>query len=77
MNQMINIKKVQFTSINRSKIYEMMDEKSKYYDPTFPKKVRIRKSVLAGQLRKSINGLKISWKIENKGSFAPLFFGFQ
>ncbi|MEG2569788.1 MAG: AlpA family phage regulatory protein, partial [Acinetobacter sp.] len=37
MNQIINIKEViQFTSISRAKIYEMINEKSKYYDPTFP-----------------------------------------
>ena len=42
MNQIINIKDViQFTSISRAKIYEMINVDSKYYDPTFPKKVKI------------------------------------
>ena len=45
MNQIINIKEViQFTSISRAKIYEMINEKSKYYDPTFPKPVRLSES---------------------------------
>ncbi|OTG63034.1 AlpA family transcriptional regulator [Acinetobacter sp. ANC 3903] len=42
MNQLINIKQVAlFTGVGRSTIYEMMDEDSPYYDPTFPKKVKI------------------------------------
>ncbi len=42
MNQLINIKQVvDFTGVSRSTIYEMMDEFSPYYDPTFPKKVTI------------------------------------
>lgn len=42
MNQLINIKQViEFTGVCRSTIYEMMDEDSPYYDPTFPKKVTI------------------------------------
>lgn len=42
MNQLINIKKViELTALSRSTIYEMMDENSPYYDPTFPKKVKI------------------------------------
>ncbi|HEI9749458.1 AlpA family phage regulatory protein [Acinetobacter baumannii] len=45
MNQLIDIKTViEITSIARSTIYEMMDENSPYYDPTFPKKVKITKS---------------------------------
>ncbi len=45
MNQIISIKEVvEFTSISRSKIYEMMDENSTYYDPTFPKPVRLSES---------------------------------
>jgi prophage regulatory protein len=36
MNQIINIKEViQFTSISRATIYEMINVDSKYYDPTF------------------------------------------
>ncbi|ENU70088.1 MULTISPECIES: helix-turn-helix transcriptional regulator [Acinetobacter calcoaceticus/baumannii complex] len=42
MNQLINIHQVvQFVGVCRSTIYEMMDENSPYYDPTFPKKVKI------------------------------------
>lgn len=45
MNQIINIKEViQFTSISRAKIYEMINEDSKYYDPSFPKPVRLSES---------------------------------
>ncbi|WP_353164054.1 helix-turn-helix transcriptional regulator [Acinetobacter guillouiae] len=45
MNQIINIKEVtQFTSISRAKIYEMINVNSKYYDPTFPKPVRLSES---------------------------------
>lgn len=45
MNQIINIKDViQFTSISRAKIYEMINVNSKYYDPTFPKPVRLSES---------------------------------
>lgn len=45
MNQIINIKDViQFTSISRAKIYEMINVSSKYYDPTFPKPVRLSES---------------------------------
>ena len=42
MHQFINIKQVVlFTGVGRSTVYEMMDEASPYYDPTFPKKVKI------------------------------------
>jgi len=45
MNQIINIKNViQFTSISRAKIYEMINADSKYYDPTFPQPVRLSES---------------------------------
>ena len=45
MNQIINIKEViQFTSISRAKIYEMINGSSKYYDPTCPKPVRLSES---------------------------------
>lgn len=45
MNQIVNIKEViQFTSISRAKIYEMINVDSKYYDPTFPKPVRLSES---------------------------------
>lgn len=45
MNQIINIKEViQFTSISRAKIYEMINVDSRYYDPTFPRPVRLSES---------------------------------
>lgn len=45
MNQIINVKDViQFTSISRAKIYEMINVNSKYYDSTFPKPVRLSES---------------------------------
>ncbi|WP_227519078.1 helix-turn-helix transcriptional regulator [Acinetobacter sp. WCHA39] len=48
MNQLISIKKViDFTGVSRSTIYEMMDKKSPYYDPTFPKKITISQKRIA------------------------------
>lgn len=45
MNQIININDViEFTSISRAKIYEMIKVDSKYYDPSFPKPVRLSES---------------------------------
>ncbi len=45
MNQIINLKEViQFTSISRAKIYEMINDSSRYYDPSFPKPVRLSES---------------------------------
>ena len=45
MNQIINISEViEFTSISRAKIYEMIKVGSKYYDPTFTKPVRLSES---------------------------------
>ena len=45
MNQIININDViEFTSISRAKNYEMIKVDSKYYDPTFPKPVRLSES---------------------------------
>ena len=42
VNQLINLKQVvELIDVCRSTIYEMMDENSPYYDPTFPKKVKI------------------------------------
>ncbi len=42
MNQIINIKHVvEFTALSRSKIYEMINKESKYYDPTFPQPIRL------------------------------------
>ncbi|XBD65962.1 AlpA family phage regulatory protein [Acinetobacter thermotolerans] len=48
MNQLIDIKKViELTALSRSTIYAMMDEYSPYYDPTFPKKVKVTQSRIA------------------------------
>lgn len=45
MNQIINIKDViEFTSVSRAKIYEMINVNSKYYDPTFPRPIRLSES---------------------------------
>ncbi|RKG33593.1 AlpA family phage regulatory protein [Acinetobacter guerrae] len=45
MNQIITVKDVmKFTSISRSKIYELINKESKYYDPTFPQPVRLSES---------------------------------
>lgn len=45
MNQIINLKEViSFTSISRAKVYEMINQKSKYYDPSFPKPIRLSES---------------------------------
>ena len=42
MNQLISIKQVmEIVGVGRSTIYEMIDENSPYYDPTFAKKVKI------------------------------------
>ena len=40
--RIFNIKDViEITALSRSTIYEMMNPKSKYYDSTFPKPVRL------------------------------------
>ena len=40
--RIFNIKAViEITALSRSTIYEMMNPKSKYYDSTFPKPVRL------------------------------------
>ena len=42
MNQIITVKDVmKFTSISRSKIYELINKESKYYDPTCPQPIRL------------------------------------
>lgn len=48
MNQLIGLKQViQFTALSRSTIYAMMDEYSPYYDPSFPKSVKISQNRIA------------------------------
>ena len=65
MNQIINIKEViQFTSISRAKIYEMINVDSKYYDPTFPKPVRLSESRI-GWVAWEVN-LWIEGKLANR-----------
>ena len=45
MNQIITVKDVmKFTSVSRSKIYELINKESKYYDPTFPQPIRLSES---------------------------------
>ncbi|WP_087542814.1 helix-turn-helix transcriptional regulator [Acinetobacter sp. WCHA29] len=47
MNQIITIKDVmKFTSISRSKIYELINKESKYYDSTFPQPIRLSESLI-------------------------------
>ena len=47
MNQLINIHQVvDIVGVARSTIYAMMDEFSPYYDPTFPKKVKITQNCI-------------------------------
>lgn len=42
--QLLSIKDVgHYTGLSRSTIYEMVNEKSDRYDPTFPKKVQLTK----------------------------------
>lgn len=61
MNQIITLKEViKFTSISRSKIYGMIKSDSKYYDPSFPKPVRLSESRIGWV------ALEIHQWIENK-----------
>lgn len=40
--RIFNLKAViEITALSRSTIYEMLNQKSKYYDPSFPKPVRL------------------------------------
>ena len=42
--QLLSIKDViDYTSLSRSTIYEMINKESDHYDPTFPKKVQLTK----------------------------------
>ena len=42
MNQIINLKEViQITGLSRATIYNIMDERHKQYDPTFPKQANL------------------------------------
>ena len=66
MNQIINIKEViKLTSISRAKIYEMINVDSKYYDPSFPKPVRLSQSRI-GWMALEIHQW-IESKLQNRG----------
>ena len=55
MNQIINLREViEFTSISRAQIYEMINVKSKYYDPTFPRPIRLSNSRI-GWVAREVN----------------------
>ena len=42
MNQIINLKEVmRITGLSRATIYNIMDERHKQYDPTFPKQTNL------------------------------------
>ena len=42
MNQIINLKEImRITGLSRATIYNIMDERHKQYDPTFPKQTNL------------------------------------
>ena len=54
--QLLSIKDVgHYTGLSRSTIYEMVNEKSDRYDPTFPKKVQVRVVWVASEIAEWIN----------------------
>ena len=54
--RIFNIKAViEITALSRSTIYEMMNPKSKYYDSTFPKPVRLTEIIIE-HLGEKFNG---------------------
>ena len=57
--QLLSIKDVgHYTGLSRSTIYEMVNEKSDRYDPTFPKKVQltqVRVAWVASEIAEWIN----------------------
>ena len=79
MNQLISIKEViKFVGVGRSTIYEMMDEFSPYYDPTFPKKVKITQNRIgwsAYEINQWIESTLAS-RESYMGAYAPLFLCF-
>lgn len=61
MNKIINIKQViEFTGLGRATIYNLLDPKSDYYDPTFPKQVHLTTN------RVGWSALEINQWIESK-----------
>ena len=56
MNQIITVKDVmKFTNISRSKIYELINKESKYYDPTFPQPMQLSESRIGWSGMKEIH----------------------
>ena len=57
--QLLSVKDVgHYTGLSRSTIYEMINEKSERYDPTFPKKVQltqVRVAWVASEIAEWIN----------------------
>jgi prophage regulatory protein len=52
MHKLISIKQVvEYTGLNRSTVYEIMNEKSPYYDPTFPKKIKMTQNRICWSVR--------------------------
>ena len=65
MNQIINLREViEFTSISRAQIYEMINVKSKYYDTTFPRPIRLSESRI-GWVAMEVNQW-IEGKLQNR-----------
>ena len=65
MNQIINLREViEFTSISRAHIYELINVKSKYYDPTFPRPIRLSESRI-GWVAREVNQW-IEGKLQNR-----------
>ncbi len=61
IHQLISIKQVvEYTGISRSTVYDLMNEKSPYYDSTFPKKIKMT------QNRICWSALEINKWIESK-----------
>lgn len=61
--QVVRIKEVEnITSISKSSIYEMLNERSSRHDPTFPKRVRIGVCAV-GWLRHEIEAWILSKKV--------------
>jgi prophage regulatory protein len=75
MNQIINLKEVMLiTGLSRATIYNIMDERHKQYDPTFPKQTNLTVGRV-GWLGKLINGLNPSWQVDRRWEpRLPYFF---
>lgn len=75
MNQIINLKEVmRITGLSRATIYNIMDERHKQYDPTFPKQTNLtvgRVGWSAWEINQWIESVGESIK---GGSFGSLIF---